>query len=200
MDQILGQIQAFAFWFDQMGWAQCYGQILNVAQNQALFSLIGNKFGGDGRTTFALPDLRGRTIIGVGQGTGLTAIAWGEKGGAEKLALSLANLPAHTHQITNGDGTGATVKVTTTLQSVNNSNETNDSGNGANYLGTTDSNMPNIYREATASDNSVKGVASTISGNTGVAGAITPAAIGLRNPYLGLMYCIAIEGLYPVRP
>lgn len=204
MDQILGQILAFGFNWSPAGWVQCNGQLLSIQQYTALYTLLSTTFGGDGRTTFGVPDLQGRTIVGLGQGyngaTPFTNVTWGQKGGVEGLALSSANLPAHIHPITNGNGTSTTVKVTTSLQSVNNANETNDSGNGGNYLGTTDSNMPNIYREAQAGDNSVNGMVSTISGNTGYNTTQAPTPISLRNPYLGLMYCIATEGIYPTRP
>lgn len=80
---MLGQIIPVAFNFAPVGWAKCEGQILPISQNEALFSILGNTYGGDGRTTFALPDLRGRVIIGPGQGPGLTLRRSGDKGGAE---------------------------------------------------------------------------------------------------------------------
>jgi len=99
MEPFLGQIQAFGFNFAPRGWAMCEGQILPIAQNTALFSLLGTTFGGDGRTTFALPDLRGRSIVGMGNGPGLSNISWGERGGAENHTLSVAQMPSHTHNI-----------------------------------------------------------------------------------------------------
>jgi len=99
MEPFLGQIQAFGFNFAPRGWAMCEGQILPIAQNTALFSLLGTTFGGDGRTSFALPDLRGRSIVGLGNGPGLSTISWGERGGAENHTLSVGQMPAHTHNI-----------------------------------------------------------------------------------------------------
>jgi len=99
MEPFIGQIQAFGFNFAPRGWAMCEGQLLPISQNTALFSLLGTTFGGDGRTTFALPDLRGRSIVGIGNGPGLSTISWGERGGAENHTLSVAQMPSHTHNI-----------------------------------------------------------------------------------------------------
>ncbi|MCO6457618.1 MAG: phage tail protein [Pirellulaceae bacterium] len=93
----LAEIRAFGFNFPPRGWALCDGQLLPINQNQALFSLLGTTYGGDGRTTFALPDLRGRTAVKFGQGPGLAAYQLGSGGGQETVAVSLAQLPAHSH-------------------------------------------------------------------------------------------------------
>jgi microcystin-dependent protein len=192
MDIYLGTILAFAFGYAPQGFAVCYGQELSVSQNQALFSLLSNKYGGNGTTNFALPDLRGRSIVGQGQGPGLTNIPLGQAAGVEGLALTINNLPAHIHTLTNGAAV-----VTTTVQTVDNGNESIDSGNGANALGT-GGNMVSIYREQPSGTDHIAGVTSVIRGATGVAGNSIP--IYIRNPYLGLCYCIATEGIYPVRP
>jgi len=99
MEPFIGQIQAFGFNFAPRGWAMCEGQLLPISQNTALFSLLGTTFGGDGRTTFALPDLRGRSIVGMGNGPGLSNISWGERGGAENHTLTVGQMPSHTHNI-----------------------------------------------------------------------------------------------------
>src|SRR6187431_3838007 len=91
-EPFLSEIRIFSFGFPPKGWAQCTGQLLPINQNQALFSLLGTTFGGDGRVNFALPDLRGRTPIHVGSGHTL-----GEKGGEQAHTLSIAELPTHTH-------------------------------------------------------------------------------------------------------
>ncbi len=83
MDEFIGEIKLVAFNFTPRGWATCDGQILSIAQNQALFSLLGTTYGGDGRETFALPDLRGRVAVGDGQGPGLSPKRLGQKGGLE---------------------------------------------------------------------------------------------------------------------
>lgn len=92
-DAMLGEVKLFAGNFAPKGWAFCKGQLLPIADNQALFSIIGTIYGGDGRTTFALPDLRGRVAVGDGSGPGLTNRNLGAKGGMEERALTNANLP-----------------------------------------------------------------------------------------------------------
>src|SRR5262249_11757094 len=96
-EPFLGELMLTGYNFCPQGWAAANGQLLPINQNQALFSLLGTYFGGNGQTTFALPDLRGRTAIGVGQGPGLTDRVVGEQGGAETVTLSTAEMPAHTH-------------------------------------------------------------------------------------------------------
>jgi microcystin-dependent protein len=93
----LGEIRMFGFDFPPRGWATCAGQLLAINQNQALFSLLGTTYGGNGQTTFALPDLRGRAPIHVGQGPGLGLRSLGERSGEEQHALIVTELPQHTH-------------------------------------------------------------------------------------------------------
>ncbi|MBX2827116.1 MAG: tail fiber protein [Flavobacteriaceae bacterium] len=99
MEPFIGQIQAFGFNFPPRDWAHCDGQLLSIASFSALFSLLGTTYGGDGRTTFGLPDLRGRSIVHVGSGPGLSPISWGQRGGAENHTITVAQMPAHTHNI-----------------------------------------------------------------------------------------------------
>jgi microcystin-dependent protein len=106
MEPFLGQIQAFGFNFAPRGWAMCQGQLLPINQNTALFSLLGTTFGGDGRTTFGLPDLRSRSIVGMGQGPGLDNISWGERGGTISHTMTVAQMPNHTHNIGVSSETG----------------------------------------------------------------------------------------------
>ena len=93
----VGEIRMFAGNFAPRSWAFCDGQLLAVSQNDALFSLFGTIYGGDGRTTFGLPDLRGRVPLHMGQGPGLSNRSIGSKSGTEKVTLTTAELPAHTH-------------------------------------------------------------------------------------------------------
>jgi microcystin-dependent protein len=102
-DQFLCEIRLMSFNFAPRGWAMCNGQLLPIAQNQALFSLLGTTFGGNGQTTFGLPDLRGRVPIHVGSGHPL-----GERGGEQAHALTVAELPQHVH-LMNGSATNADV-------------------------------------------------------------------------------------------
>jgi microcystin-dependent protein len=95
----IGEIRMFGFDFAPRGWATCAGQIMPIQQNQALFSLLGTTYGGNGQTTFALPDLRGRAPIHVGQGPGLSNYQQGEVGGVQTRTLTPAEMPSHTHLV-----------------------------------------------------------------------------------------------------
>ncbi|GAB1370929.1 hypothetical protein MASR1M45_09910 [Candidatus Kapaibacterium sp.] len=99
-DPYVGEITIYPYNFNPRSTAFCHGQVLSIAQNTALFSLLGTNFGGNGTTTFGLPDLRGRTPIGAGQGSGLSTRTLGENGGAETFTISVGNLPSHSHTIT----------------------------------------------------------------------------------------------------
>ncbi|MBX2929632.1 MAG: phage tail protein [Saprospiraceae bacterium] len=171
MEPFIGQIQAFGFNFAPRGWALCQGQLMSIAQNSALFSLLGTMYGGDGRTTFGLPDLRGRSIVGFGQGPGLSPITQGEKGGAETVTLLTSNMPVHNHMVTATDSDA----------------NSDEAGNGA-RLGTAGAN---IY---------ASGGSATVhlaADSTTPAGGNVP--FNNRDPYLGLNYCIALEGIFPSR-
>jgi microcystin-dependent protein len=106
-EPFLSEIRIMSFEFAPKGWALCNGQLLPINQNQALFSLLGTTFGGDGRVNFALPDLRGRTPIHVGSGHTL-----GERGGEQAHTLSIAELPAHTHVAQGSNTTGSSQDAT----------------------------------------------------------------------------------------
>jgi microcystin-dependent protein len=97
MEPFIGQIMMVGFNFAPRGWAFCDGQLLPISQNQALFSLLGTTYGGDGHTTFALPDLRGRVAIHQGTGPGLTPRAMGQKAGSEHVYLTANTMPVHGH-------------------------------------------------------------------------------------------------------
>lgn len=105
-EPFLGEIRTFGFTFAPRGWASCDGQLLPIAQHQALFALLGTTYGGDGRTTFALPDLRGRVAVHVGRGPGLSSYRQGERGGEEAVALTPEQLPSHTHDVRARDRRG----------------------------------------------------------------------------------------------
>lgn len=104
-EPFVGEIRMFAGNFAPRGWAFCDGQLLAVSQNDALFSLLGTIYGGDGRTTFGLPDLRGRIPLHAGHGPGLSERRLGSKGGAEKVTLTINQLPSHGHTWQASDGT-----------------------------------------------------------------------------------------------
>lgn len=169
----LGMIIIVPYNFAPRGWAFCQGQILPIAQNTALFSLLGTTFGGNGQTTFALPDLRGRYPIGSGQGPGLSSYVLGEVTGTETTTLSVNNMPAHNHQVSCIDDDG-------TLQLVK-----------GNMLTNSPSNTMKIFGPP-ASANAL--MAPTIITNTGGS-----QPFEQMPPCLGLNYCIALEGIFPSR-
>lgn len=98
-EAFIGEIRMFGFDFAPRGWATCAGQLMPIAQNQALFSLLGTTYGGNGQVNFALPDLRGRAPIHMGQGPGLSNYLQGQVGGAQTRTLTTAEMPAHTHLV-----------------------------------------------------------------------------------------------------
>ncbi|MGH6853482.1 MAG: phage tail protein [Methylocella sp.] len=99
MTPFLGQIMLVGFNFAPTGWAMCNGQLLSISQNTALFSLLGTTYGGDGVQNFALPDLRGRVAVGMGQGPGLSNYVQGQATGSETVALTVNQMPAHSHLV-----------------------------------------------------------------------------------------------------
>jgi len=99
MDPYLGEIRCFGFNYAPRGWLLCNGQLLSISSNTALFSLLGTMYGGNGTTTFALPDLRGRVPLAFGQGPGLSNRTQGQAGGAEAVTLTAATLPPHGHTV-----------------------------------------------------------------------------------------------------
>lgn len=180
MDEYLAIIKIFAGNFAPRGWAFCQGQLMSIAQNTALFSLLGTTYGGDGRTTFGIPDLRGRIPVGTGNGPGLSPVVLGQMAGTENVTLTLNNLPAHNHAVT------GTVKVPV-------------NANG----GVTDNPVDHFL--AQAGSNIYGGSASLgdYAGNlevnlqTGIIGGSVP--FNNASPYLGLNYIICMQGIFPSR-
>jgi microcystin-dependent protein len=193
MEEFLGTIKAFGFNFSPRGWMFCNGQLLSISQNSALFALLGTIYGGDGQNTFALPDLRGRTIIHPGTGPGLSPIVVGQTGGTENITLTQNNLPAHTHALATGQ-----VAVTTVINALTGGTVTNDCDNGTNSFAS-GGNAANAYSEPVTppTTSQIGGVTSTISGTTSSAGGSQP--FSLRNPYLGIYMSICVEGIFPSR-
>ncbi|WP_411846982.1 tail fiber protein [Roseibacillus persicicus] len=180
MEPFIAQITMFGGNFAPRGWALCEGQLLAIASNSALFSILGTTYGGDGRTTFGLPDLRGRAPVQQGTGPGLSNIRLGERGGRENVQLTLANLPAHSHTLSN-----ASVQL-----GCNNAPGEEDSPVG-NYPAANASDED--YAE---SANATMGAAS-VTGTIGTTGSST--AFDNRNPYLGINFIIALVGTFPSR-
>ena len=205
MEPFIAQIMMFGGNFAPRGWAFCDGQLLPINQYSALFSLLGTTYGGDGRTTFALPDLRGRAPIHVGVGPGLTPVKGGERIGAEKTTLSIVNLPAHNHIgtvnriVANGE---ATIAIPA---STNPGNETEPADSVVLAVAENASNGDevNVYSN-TAANTTLKSFTAPIALN-GTAGEVniglTGGSIPFNNmqPSLGINYIIALEGLFPSR-
>lgn len=187
----MGTIKIFAFSFAPRDWALCNGQLISISQNTALFSLIGTTYGGNGQSTFALPDLRGRTMVGVGQGTGLPVIDWGEVGGTESNTLNNTTMPQHIHGIIPSD---VAVKVNV----ITGGTITNEADNGGNSFSSGGSTA-NIYSEPGGSTtiSKVAGVTNTVSGSSSFIGGNIPFSI--RSPYLAMNHCILLYGIFPSR-
>lgn len=179
-EPFIGEIKILGFNFAPRGYATCQGQIMSIAQNTALFSLLGTTYGGNGQTTFALPDLQGRAPIGQGTGPGLPNYNMGQRGGATTATLLTANMPIHNHA-----ATGINVRIPVTAAS-------EDSAAANNYIG----NAVNDTFGPTASPTASLG-APVVSGSTAPAGGSQPFSI--LNPYLTINYSIAIEGIFPSR-
>ncbi|MGH9628803.1 MAG: phage tail protein [Bryobacteraceae bacterium] len=171
-EAFIGSIVLFAGNFAPRGWAFCQGQLLPIAQNAALFSILGTTYGGNGQTTFALPDLRGRAPIGAGQGPGLTPVTLGEAAGSETVALTAGQMPAHTHA------------VACDSASAGNADPANSyPGNPGTLSG---AQLYGTAANATMAPNMIT-----------PAGGSQPFSI--RQPYLGLNYIICLEGIFPSR-
>lgn len=187
MEPLIGQIILFGGDFAPRGWMTCQGQLLPIAQYSALFSILGTTYGGDGRTTFALPDLRGRTPIGNGHGAGLTMRPLGAKGGSETTTLNVSNIPSHNHSVP-----PASVKA-----SSQDATEQVPGTNGATTLASPISNgRPAEFYNTQTPDVTLNtsGGNVLLSGNTG-------GNIPFNNmePFISMNYIIAIEGIFPSR-
>ena len=170
-DPYIGQIMMVPYSFVPRNWAECNGQVLSIAQNSALFSLIGTQYGGDGVTTFGLPDLRGRVPLGVGSGPGLTTTTMGEKKGTETNTLTTAQLPAHNHTVNAVLAEG---------------NQNSPTGS---LLADTKL-LDKEYSNATTTTT----MGSTMIGNTG-----NGQAVNNMQPSTTVRYVIATQGVYPTQ-
>jgi len=171
MEPFIGEIMLVPYNFAPRGWAFCSGQILSISQNTALFALIGTTFGGNGQTTFALPDLQGRAALGQGQGPGLSQYVMGEENGVETVTLTTPQIPAHTHSL----------RVATDPA-------TGIDPSGA-YPAPTAGAVGNEYGTAQAAPLAANAVGPTGGGQPH----------SNMQPYLTLNYVIALEGIFPQR-
>jgi microcystin-dependent protein len=214
MEVFLGTVMTTAFNFTPRGWAPCQGQLMPISQNSALFALLGTAYGGDGVTTFALPDLRGRMALGAGNGPGLSPRILGEKDGSESyvgqgtasgaITIGVANLPSHTHSAS------AALTATTSMKA-----GTEGGGVGAPVAGAGLTSAPNgpgsanIYASPAPTSGTVSlgNVSTAMGGAVDATGSGTALPVSLNtsvttatmSPYLALNYIIAIEGIFPSR-
>ena len=176
-EPFIGEIIMFAGNFNPRGWALCQGQILSIAQNTALFSILGTTYGGNGQTTFALPDLRGRVPVGQGQGPGLSPYVLGQQAGTESVTLLTQQMPTHNHLVNASEGNGSQQAP----------------GNGflAGPIVPTSGNAAvSAYR--TSSDG-------TTMAPTSIANAGGNQPHPNIQPYLCINFIIALEGIFPSR-
>lgn len=216
MDELLGVIKLFAGSFAPQGYYTCEGQTLSIAQNTALFSIIGVTYGGDGVTTFKLPDLRGAfptqctNIAGAHPGG---TYSYGQTGGSQSITVTQANMPPHTHSIVKGAGTNitGTVTVNTVLQACTADGVSPSPSATNNALGTTGdvggSGQPNLYTNAVPNQ-ALAGCSSAVTNTlnfdpTGLT--LTPWGTGSEPmssvpPFVAMQYIICYSGVYPSRP
>jgi microcystin-dependent protein len=182
MDQFIGSVCAFGFNYAPVDWMFCQGQSMPINNYQALFALIGTTYGGDGVTTFNLPNLQGAAAIGDGQGPGLSNYVWGQKGGSNTVTLTATNLPGHTHPISftfNGSNNTATTGTPA-------GGFPADEKNGTPYA--TPPATANTFMGALAAAN--QPVLSPSGGNQ---------PLSIQRPSLAMNYCIAVNGIFPSR-
>lgn len=170
-EPFVGQITPTAATFCPRGWTEAHGQLIAISQNEALFSLFGTMYGGDGRTTFGLPDLRGRMMTHAGDGPGVMPVNQGEMFGANTVVATTANLPAHNHTF------GASVQVP-------------DTGSLQNAMLGEFTNRPAF---ATASAMTSSLASGTISASGG------SQSMNIQQPYTVVRWCVALYGIFPSR-
>lgn len=172
-DNFLGEIRVFSFSYAPVGWADCNGQTLPIPQNVQLFSLLGNRYGGDGRTNFALPDLQGAAVVSQGQGQGLLRYDVGDKGGAPDVTLRESEIPGHTHQ-------GRASSEPADIQSPGPDRSLARSSPGFAYQGNASEDLVRMSPQASST------VGSGAPHNN-----MPPSQV--------LRYCIALQGIFPNR-
>jgi microcystin-dependent protein len=178
MEGTIGEIRMFAGTFAPRTWSFCNGQLISIATNTALFSILGTTYGGNGQTNFALPDFQGRVAVGTGTGPGLPNVQLGQKAGTNTVTLTTANMPAHNHQVV-GNITPRAFADLGNLESP----ETAFPAGSANkpYNGTADVNMQPIPVN----------LPTTVAGNS--------SPFSIMQPYLGMNYIICMFGIFPSR-
>lgn len=196
-EPFIGEIVLFAGNFAPRGWAFCNGTLLAISSNSALFSIIGTTYGGNGTTTFALPDLRSRVPVHSGQGPGLPFVQLGEMAGSPTVTLLPPNLPAHVHS-----NMPVQVTVPVSIPVVTTDGDSPTPGTGkvlAQTLETSVGGVVNIYGNGpgTTTLEPFSAQATVSIPSTGITGSNYP--VNIQNPFLGLNYIIATSGIYPSR-
>lgn len=202
-EPFIGEIRMVGFNFAPRGWAFCQGQIISIAQNTALFSLLGTLYGGNGQTTFGLPDLRGRSPVGMGQGPGLSDITQGEMSGTENVTLLTSNMPAHNHLVPSASAS-VSVSGQVAMPASSNSAGVASPVNAVPAAGANGGRPFSLYNSSqNGSDTlapfnvTLNGSATVPNNETGVTGSNIP--VSLRNPFIGINFVIALEGIFPSR-
>jgi microcystin-dependent protein len=202
-DPYLGEIRMVGFTFAPAGWALCNGSLIAINQNQALFALLGTTYGGNGVNTFALPDLQGRSPVGTGNGPGLSPIVAGQLGGAEAVALTIAQMPTHTHPVQSGGSVSVSGSVAIPACSSPGAGTSSGTPGTTTVLGTSTAGGRAAELYTTSSANTTL-VPFTVQ-STGTAPGVTIGAAGasqpfsVRSPYLGVTCVIALQGIFPPR-
>lgn len=208
-EPFIGEIRAFGGNYAPRGWALCAGQTIAITENSALFAVIGTYYGGDGRTTFKLPDLRGRVVMGVGQGLGLQNIPIGAAGGQQTTTLSLAQMPIHNHAaVFTPTGGGGPLSVTVNVPVADaGASQSSPAGNipaQSQQPGRTPVPVDS-YAPTSAATGNLGGVTTTVSGGGITGGTVTVGNNGgsqpleILPPYVGINYIIALQGIFPAR-
>lgn len=179
MEGTIGEIRMFAGTFAPRTWALCQGQLISIAQNTALFSILGTTYGGNGQTTFGLPDFRGRTPVGTGTGPGLSNIQLGQMAGTETVTLLTTNMPAHNHTVTGSLTMGSK----------------NGTGNSISPTGNYPAQVAGSNLYSTTQDAQMAALNGTLT--VGNAGGSQP--FSNRPPYLGMNIIICMFGIFPSR-
>lgn len=199
----IGQITLFAGNFAPRAFAFCEGQLLAISSNTALFSILGTTYGGDGRTTFALPDLRGRVSVSPGTGPGLSTWKLGTRAGVENVTLNLLQLPSHSHFTSVIPGSGGATTAQGTINAGATGSTNNPSGKFLAQSGNIGPNQINIFGDA--SDVPMAAGSVTVDLGTLPTPTVTLANTGggrdheNRRPFIALNYIIAMQGTYPSR-
>lgn len=165
----IGQITAFPYTFCPRGWAEANGALLPIAQNTALFSILGTTYGGDGRSTFALPDLQGRSVIQTGRGPGLNMVGLGQKSGAPSVVAGINQLPRHNHSVNAVQAEGDRARP------------------NSDFIAAGDELM---FHDGPADEPMASGMIANSGGGQ---------PIEIMPPYIAMRWCVAVVGVYPPR-